>query len=153
MADETNPVVPAPLAAALEAAAPKVEAVVPAAETEVKSLIERAEDTVKTLVAEVKDEVKTLVPEVEAAAKAAELKIVKFATAVRVDITDAEKVVATKLENEFLKAEVEINRLKKIQENVSKQFPQFVESLVKKYAVNPVTHVFDNVELAFKKKQ
>ena len=88
----------------------------------------------------------------EQAAKAVETKAVKFATEDRIEITAEEKLFATRLENEFLKANLEKQRQEKIIENAQKSFPQFIDGLVKKYAINPITHQFHNLELAFTKK-
>lgn len=118
-----------------------------------KTLVEKTEEEVQTLIADVKASTESLAAKAETAAKAVEEKVVKFATAALVQITADEKLIVTKMENEYLKAQVEITRLSTVQQNVQKNFPQYVESLVKKYAINPATHVFDNIELVFKKKQ
>lgn len=89
---------------------------------------------------------------VEAAVPAVVEEIKKAEVAVRVDITDAEKLVIRTVENEYLKAQMEIRRLSDVAVNAQRQFTSTVESLVKKYAVDPVVHVFDAVELAFKKR-
>ena len=91
----------------------------------------------------------TEVQKVEAAVKAIEAKVVKFAEGARVEISVEEKFFVTKMENEFLKSQLEIQRLTKIVENTQKQF---LEGLTKKYAINPLTHMFNNIELVFTKK-
>lgn len=118
--------------------------VAPAIPTEVK-----AEAIVGEVVAKTEAAVKT----VAVVAKDAEKKAVEFATAERVDITADEKLMVSKLENEFLRANAEIQRLQGVIQSAQAQFPNVVSGLVKKYSINPATHVFDNIELAFKKKQ
>ena len=81
-----------------------------------------------------------------------EAAVVKFAEGARIEISTEEKLFGAKLENEFLRANMEIQRLTKIVENAQKQFPQFIEGLVKKYAINPATHQFHNIEQVFVKK-
>jgi hypothetical protein len=94
----------------------------------------------------------TEVQKVEAAVKAIEAKVVKFAEGARVEISVEEKFFVTKMENEFLKSQLEIQRLTKIVENTQKQYVAFLEGLTKKYAINPLTHMFNNIELVFTKK-
>ena len=88
----------------------------------------------------------------EGAAKAVDAKVDSFATEARIELTAEEKFFVTKLENDYLKAAMEIQRLTKTVESAQKQFPMFVEGLVKKYEINPATHVFNNIELVFTKK-
>jgi hypothetical protein len=83
---------------------------------------------------------------------AVESKADKIVAAVRIELTDAEKLVIRNVENEYLKAQMELQRLSSVTQNASRQFTNTVESYVKKYAIDPAVHVFDTVELVFKKK-
>jgi hypothetical protein len=94
----------------------------------------------------------TEVQKAEDAVKALEAKVVKFAEGARVDISAEEKLFMTKMENEFLKAQLEISNATKKVENAQKQYTMFIEGLTKKYAINPLTHLFNNIELVFTKK-
>jgi uncharacterized protein YeeX (DUF496 family) len=84
--------------------------------------------------------------------KETEAKVEKIEQAIRVEISDAEKLVVRNLENEFLKAQMEMQRLTATLKNIQEQFPKLVDTYVKKYALDPAVYVFDAVELAFKKK-
>jgi hypothetical protein len=108
--------------------------------------------SVETIEGEVVAVAKEVVGEAEAVVKAAEIKAVEYTKEARVEISTEEKFLISKLENEFLRAQGEIQRLTVVTQNAQKQFPQIIEGLVKKYLINPATHVFDNVELVFKQK-
>jgi len=76
-----------------------------------------------------------------------------FSTEDRVEITTEEKYAVSKLENEFLRANSEITRLQGVAKAAQETFPKLVSQLVAKYKISPATHQFDNVNLAFTKKQ
>jgi hypothetical protein len=80
-------------------------------------------------------------------------EVAKVEEKIRIEISDAEKFMLTKMENEFLKAQMEVKRLTELMQNIQKAFPTQVEELVKKYAIEPAKYTFDAIELAFKKKQ
>jgi hypothetical protein len=63
-----------------------------------------------------------------------------------------EKLIIREIENEYLKAQIEINRLSQITQSAQKKFTDTVEGLVKKYGVSPAEWLFDNVSLQFKRK-
>jgi hypothetical protein len=94
-----------------------------------------------TVVEAVKQEVVKVAEEVKA-------EVVKAAQ----DINAEEKLVIREIENEYLKAQIEINRLSQITQNAQKNFTSTVEGLAKKYAMAPAEWVFDNVSLTFKRK-
>jgi type IV secretory pathway VirB4 component len=96
----------------------------------------------ETLVQEVKAEVVKVVEEVKAEVE----KLVQ-------ELSAEEKLIIREIENEYLKAQIEINRLSQITQNAQKKFTETVESLTKRYAVDPVLWVFDNVTLSFRRKQ
>lgn len=125
-----------------------VTADVQSAENQAKTAETAAQGAVEGAVAAAEAQLKAVVSDVEKVAEQVEAKEVAW----RVDITDAEKLALRNLENEYLKAQMEIQRLSAIVQNAQKQFPVLVESFVKKYAINPAVHVFDAVELAFKRK-
>jgi hypothetical protein len=86
-------------------------------------------------------------------------EVVEVAEEVKAEVVKAtqelgaeEKLVIREIENEYLKAQIEINRLSQITQNAQKRFTDTVENLVKKYAVSPAEWVFDNVSLTFKRK-
>ena len=87
------------------------------------------------------------------AAVAAPVKESEFFTGDRVELTTEEKYTVSKLENEFLRANSEITRLQGVAKGAQETFPKIVSQLVAKYKINPVTHVFDNINLIFAKKQ
>lgn len=94
---------------------------------------------------------------VEAEKKAAE-EVKKVDERVRVDLEDGEKFLVTKLENDFLKAQVELQQLdgrakqlREIAQNVSKAYTAKLEELAKKYAIDLKDFIYNAVETAFTK--
>jgi len=106
-------------------------------ETEVKAV----EAKVEAVVSEVKVEATKLVEEAKAEVK----KLTQ-------ELTAEEKLGIREIENTYLKAQIEIQRLSQITQNAQKNFTATVENLTKKYLINPAEMVFDNVELIFKRK-
>jgi type IV secretory pathway VirB4 component len=96
---------------------------------------------VETIVEEVKQEVVKVAEEVKA-------EVVKAVQ----ELSAEEKLGIREIENEYLKAQIEINRLSQITQKAQKSFTDTVESLTKKYAVDPANWLFDNVSLTFKRK-
>ena len=97
--------------------------------------------------------------QVDEAAKAAEAEVVKVTEAVVPEVkkmlqelTAEEKLGIREIENEYLKAQMEIQRLSQITQGAQKKFTDTVEALVKKYGVNPTEWVFDNLKLVFTRK-
>lgn len=70
----------------------------------------------------------------------------------RVEVSDAEKVILIRMENEFLKTNSEITRLQSVLKNVQEVYPAKLKELAAKYGVNLETHFFDGLELVFKLK-
>ena|ERR1035437_3582149 len=68
------------------------------------------------------------------------------------ELTVEEKLIIREIENEYLKAQMEIQRLSQITQGSQKKFTDFVESLVKKYGVTPAEWIFDNLKLIFTRK-
>lgn len=105
------------------------------------------------------EEVKAVEAKVEAVASEVKTEAVKVveqvkaeATKLSQEITAEEKLAIRDIENTYLKAQIEINRLSQITQNAQKNFTNTVEGLTKKYVVDPAVWVFDNAELIFRKK-
>lgn len=74
----------------------------------------------------------------------------------RVDITDVEKLVITKIENDFLKAQVELQQLDRrmvhlqdVAKKCGEKFTAETAALYKKYELDSSEYGFNNVEQAF----
>lgn len=92
----------------------------------------------------------TLVEKIEAEVKKVEAKVETFSTAARVDLLAEDKLFLREIEVEYLRAKNEIARLEQVIKNAEARFAPTVQGMAKKYLVNPATHAFDNLELAFK---
>jgi hypothetical protein len=101
--------------------------------------------SVETVVKAVEAEVVKVVEGVAAAVKPEVKKLVQ-------ELTAEEKLAIREIENEYLKAQMEIQRISQITQGAQKKFTDTVESLVKKYGVTPAEWVFDNVKLIFTRK-
>ena len=105
---------------------------------------------------EVEQEVKKIATAVETAvapvAKAVKAEVAKVVEKTTQEITADEKLIIRELENGYLKAQIEINRLSQITQSAQKDFTANVEALTKKYVVDPASWVFDNVKLQFTRK-
>ncbi len=101
--------------------------------------------SVETVVKAVEAEVVKVVEGVAAAVKTEVKKTVQ-------ELTAEEKLAIREIENEYLKAQMEIQRISQITQGAQKKFTDTVESLVKKYGVTPAEWVFDNVKLIFTRK-
>lgn len=122
-----------------------MEDVVKAVEAEVTNVEAKVEQTVAAVEAKA-EEVKAAV---EAEAKTVEKK---FATEPRIAITDAENLALTKMELQFVKVQMEIKRLGDEAKAIQETYPKQIATLVKKYAIDETTHVFNAIEGAFTKK-
>ncbi len=117
-------------------------------EQEVKVIEAKAEavvNKVKTEVVKVSDEIKAEAEKVAKEAKAGVKKLVQ-------ELTAEEKLAIREIENAYLKAQIEMNRLTPILQKAQKDFTETVSSLVTKYAVDPAEWLFDNVTLIFRRK-
>jgi hypothetical protein len=92
---------------------------------------------------------------IEGEVKAIETKVVEkveeLVYAARVEITDSEKLVLRTIETEFLKAQLEVNRLTSILKTTQEQFTKKIKELTTKYVVDEAVYAFDAVEQVFKK--
>jgi len=104
------------------------------------------------VVEEVKQEVQEVKQEAQVATENAIAEAVKETAKARIEVTDAEKLGLVRLENEFLKAQMEMRRLQDLIKNVQEVYPKQVEQLQKKYSIDPATHVYDAIQGAFVKK-
>ena len=107
---------------------------------------------VEKVVEEVKAEVKKVEGEVVAEATKVVEEVKTEVKKVLQELTAEEKLAIREIENEYLKAQMEIQRLSQITKDAQKKFTDTVESLVKRYGVEPATWLFDNVALVFKRK-
>ena len=101
---------------------------------------------------EVVNEVVAEVKSVEGAVVAEVAKVEKAVEKVLQELTAEEKLAIREIENSYLKASMEIQRLSQTTQKAQQDFTATVERLTKKYVVDPATWLFDNVELVFKKK-
>lgn len=112
----------------------EVEAKVEAVAAEVKTEAVKVEG-------EVVSEVKAIVPDV----KAEVAKIIQ-------ELSAEEKLAIREVENAYLKAQIEIQRLSQITKEAQQKFTTLIEGFAKKYVLNTAEWVFDNVALIWKKK-
>lgn len=110
------------------------------------------------VVTPVEAKVETVADAVAADAKAVEAKTVAVVEKVEavvkaalVNIVADEKLFLREAELEFLKIQVEIQRLSKAAEAKSKSYTDYVEQLFVKYALTKLEYVFDGAVNAFKK--
>jgi hypothetical protein len=88
---------------------------------------------------------------VVADAKAVETKVEEVVKAALVNIVADEKLFLREAELEFLKAQMEIQRLSKVAEAKSKSYTDYIESLFVKYGLTKAEYMFDGAVNAFKK--
>ena len=113
-------------------------------ENEIKAVEQKAE----AVVAEVKTEVVKVAEEVKAEVVKVEGEVKKLTQ----ELTADEKLAIREIENAYLKAQIEINRLSQITKEAQQKFTTTVEGIAKKYVLNPVEWAFDNIELIWKKR-
>jgi deoxyribodipyrimidine photolyase len=101
--------------------------------------------TVINVAEEVKQEVVKVAQEVKA-------EVVKVAEKITQELNAEEKLTIREIENAYLKAQIEIQRLTQITTKAQTDFTKMVEDLAKKYVIDPSVFVFDNVSLIFRKK-
>lgn len=136
---------------AVEGEAKKVEGAVETKIEEIEKAVEgtiaATEGEVKTVAGEVEKETKQAVAEVKEVAPKVEEKV----KAAIVDIATEEKLFLREAELEYLKAQMEIQRLQKITETKSKEYQAYIQSLLNKYALSKAEYIFDATVNAFKK--
>ena len=116
-------------------------------ETAVKAVEATVEGEVKTVAESVVAEAQKVEGEVVAEVKKVEEKV----KAALVDIKAEEKLFLSDAELEFLKAQLEIQRLQKIADAKSKAYTEYVENLFKTYVLDKASYVFDGAVRNFKK--
>jgi len=114
--------------------------------------VAKVEAEIKSATAEVVAEAKKLEGEAETEAKKVEGEVVAKAEEVMKDISAEEKLLLTKMENEFLKGQMELQRIQANVKRISEIYPKKVEELAVKYAIDLKTWAFDGMELVFRKK-
>lgn len=92
------------------------------------------------------EEVTTVAKEIVAAVETVEERL-------RVEISDAEKVVVLRQENQFLQLTTQARELQKQIENIQKNFPEYLKGLAVKYSVDLKEYAFNSIEGVFNKKQ
>lgn len=102
--------------------------------TEVAQELVSAEVKVEEVVKEVVEEVK---------------KVEKRA---RVEVTDAEKYAATKIENDYLKVQMQMQQLSLQVKSYQDSYTKLMENLIKKYELTAEEYFFDGAEAVFKLK-
>jgi len=106
-----------------------------------ETIVQEVEQKVEAVAAEVKAEVAKVVDAVVPEVK----KLVQ-------EISTEEKLFLREVENSYLKATMEVSRLSQTTQRAQQDFTKAVETMVKKYALDPTTWVFDNVKLLFTRK-
>ncbi len=117
-------------------------------ETEVKSIEAEAEK----VTGEVKAEAVKVAEEVKAEVVKVAEKVSTEAKKTTQELTAEEKLAIREIENGYLKAQIEINRLTQITQKAQKDFESTVKALTTKYVIDPADWLFDNVALIFKRK-
>jgi type IV secretory pathway VirB4 component len=107
--------------------------------------IENVAKAVEGEVVKVAEEIKAEVAKVVEAVKPEVQKLVQ-------ELSAEEKLALREIENGYLKAQMEIQRLSQITQAAQQNFTKNVEALTKKYVVDPSSWLFDNVLLQFKRK-
>jgi hypothetical protein len=105
----------------------------------------------ENVVTAVEGEVKSVAEAVVAEAAKVEEKVVEVVKAAVVQIATEEKLVLREAELEYLKSQMEIQRLSKIAEAKSTEYQNTVSGLFKKYVLDKAEYVFDGSINAFKK--
>jgi len=95
----------------------------------------------------VADEVKKLEGEVVGVEK----KVVAEVEAAIIDIKAEEKLVISKIVNEYLKVQLQLQGLNQQAQDGRKKFEDEVKGLIEKYVVDTTKYVFNEVDLVFKK--
>ena len=99
----------------------------------------------------IEGEVKAVETKVETVAEAVVAKVEEKIKAALVNIVADEKLFLREAELEYLKAQMEIQRLSKLAEAKSKSYTDYIESLFVKYSLTKAEYVFDGAVNAFKK--
>ncbi len=79
-------------------------------------------------------------------------EVVKVAEKVIQTLTAEEQLAFRNIENEFLKAQAEINRLTQTTQAKQHEFSNYSTALLRKYLLEPTEWVFDTVALRFQRK-
>jgi hypothetical protein len=119
--------------------------------SEVETVVKAVEAEVTKVEGEVVAEVKKI--EADARCFPCESPSVKAEAKKLTQVLSAdEKLMIREVENSYLKAQMEIQRLSQITQKAQQDFTKIVEDLTRRYLLNPAEWLFDNVSLEFKKK-
>ena len=99
----------------------------------------------------IEGEVKAVETKVETVAEAVVAKVEEKIKAAIVEIKAEEQLVLRTLELDFLKLQMELQRLSKLAEEKSKTYQTTVEGLFSTYIISKAEYVFDGVTNTFKK--
>ena len=99
----------------------------------------------------IEGEVKAVETKVETVAEAVVAKVEEKIKAAIVEIKAEEQLVLRNLELDFLKLQMELQRLSKVAEAKSKSYTDYIESLFVKYGLTKAEYMFDGAVNAFKK--
>ena len=100
---------------------------------------------------EIVEKVEAVAAAVEGEVKKIEGEVVAEVKAAFVQIVAEEKLVLREIELEYLKGQMEIQRLAKMTEAKSKAYTDFIEGLYTKYGLNKAEYLFDAAVNQFKK--
>lgn len=114
----------------------------------VETVVEEVKQEVVKVAEEAKQEVGVVVTEVKKVGS----EVVVEAKKLTQELSAEEKLAIREVENAYLKAQMEIQRLSQITQKAQQDFTKNVENLAKKYALDSSRWVFDNVELIWKKR-
>ena len=106
---------------------------------------------VENVVNAVEGEVKSVAEAVVAEVKKVEGEVVAKEKATVIQLKAEESLILREAELDFLKANMEIQRLTKIAEAKSKTYQEYVESLFKQYVLDKASYIFDGAANVFKK--
>jgi hypothetical protein len=92
-----------------------------------------------------------VVAEVKAVAGEVVAEVEKVAERLKVEISDAEKVIVLRQENQFLQLTTQARELQKQIETIQKNFPEYIKGLATKYELEIKDYVFDSISGVFNK--
>jgi hypothetical protein len=107
--------------------------------------------SVETVVEKAVEDVKSVAEEVVTEAKKVEGEVVTKVKEALIQIAAEEKLVLREAELEYLKAQMEIQRLSKITEAKSKEYQAYIEGLFMQYGLAKTEYMFDAAVNQFKK--
>jgi hypothetical protein len=107
--------------------------------------------SIETVVEGVEAKVETVAEAVVAEVKADVAKVEEKVKAALVEVSTEDKLYLRSTELEFLKMQMEIQRITKLAEDKSKGYAEYIEKMFVAYAVSKAEYVFDGAVNVFKK--